>query len=252
VSRDRKFLLFSDQSQSAGSNYAVALRDLNRGTVVRLGEGLVGPLSPDGKWAAATISSTGDFVLYPTGAGEAVRLPRGSIEQYQTTVSLNLQWFPDGRRVLVCGNEQGKASRCYEQDIAGQVPKPATPEGIGFGLLAEDGRTLLAKTITGAYQVLTLHDGAGVPAKGFSPEDYPLAWTSDSRAVIVAIAGAPAHIVKVDPVTGGRTELRQLMPPAGAGVNLVWPGQWIEDGRGYVYMYSRELSRLFVATGVSH
>ena len=93
-------------------------------------------------------------------------------------------------------------------------------------------------------------DGAGVPAKGLTAEDYPFAWTSDARAVVVALPTVPARIERVDPLTGERAAIKELMPSDRAGVNNVVPSQWIDDGRGYLYTYSRELTRLFVASGV--
>ena len=86
-------------------------------------------LSPDDKWAAALVPSTSQFVLYPTGPGDTVQLDRGALEHVRN----NLQWFPDGRRVLICGNEAGKAARCYEQDVTGGAPKAVTPEGTEAG-----------------------------------------------------------------------------------------------------------------------
>ena len=41
------------------------------------------------------------LVLYPTGAGEPIRLNAGPIERLTS-----VEWFPDGRRLLVCGSER--------------------------------------------------------------------------------------------------------------------------------------------------
>jgi eukaryotic-like serine/threonine-protein kinase len=247
LSSDWKFLLFGDESQSAGANYAVALRDVGSSQVVRLGEGAVLPLSPDDKWAPALVPSTDQIVLYPTGPGDAVKLARGSIAHYR----YYLQWFPDGRRVLVCGTDTSKAQRCYAQDVPGGTPAPITPDGVTGTLLAGDGHTLLLSMAGGGYQLASIGGGSPVPAKGLTANDSPFAWTSDSRAVMV-LAGIeiPAHVERVDPRTGQRTAVMTLSPPDRAGVNGVIPDQWIDDGRGYVYSYFRELSKLFVVSGV--
>jgi len=44
--------------------------------------------------------------------------------------------------------------------------------------------------------------------------------------------------------------LRELAPPDRGGIVGVFGAQWIEDGRGYTYTYIRQLSRIFVVTGV--
>ena len=65
---------------------------------------------------------------------------------------ISAEWFPDGKRLLVCGSEASHAPRCYSVDRAGSAPRPMTPEGV-LATLAPDGKTLL----------LAMPDG-GVPA----------------------------------------------------------------------------------------
>ena len=94
--------------------------------------------SPDGKWALAIIDTPPQLVIYPTGPGETRRLPRGDLETYQSA-----GWFPDGKSVLVVGNEAGKASRCYAQDVSGGPPRPVTPEATTNGRVSPDGLQIL-------------------------------------------------------------------------------------------------------------
>jgi hypothetical protein len=61
----------------------------------------------------------------------------------------------------------------------------------------------------------------------------------------------PARLERVDLSTGQRALLRELAPPDRAGVTTVSASQWLDDGRGYVYAYGRELSALFVVSGVT-
>jgi serine/threonine protein kinase len=138
LSRDGRMLLFSDASSTAGSNCAVCLRATDGGPVVRLGEGRAFGLSPDGKWALAVIFTPPQLVIYPTGPGEPRRLPRGNLETYRSAT-----WFPDGKSILVAGNEAGKASRCYEQDVSGGAPRPVTPEATTNGTVSPDGLQIL-------------------------------------------------------------------------------------------------------------
>ena len=138
LSPDGRVLLFTDSSSTAGPNYAVCVRTTDGGPVVRLGAGQAYGLSRDGKWALAIVYTPPQLVIYPTGPGEPRRLPRGDLEAYQSA-----SWFPDGKSVLFCGNEPGKASRCYAQDVAGGPPRPVTPEGTTSGEVSPDGRQIL-------------------------------------------------------------------------------------------------------------
>jgi Tol biopolymer transport system component len=248
ISPDRKSLLFTDLSATAGTNYATALRDIASGKVVRLGEGASFGFSGDGSWAGSQVPSSGEILLFPLGAGETVRLPRGNIENYVGSVP---QWFPSSRRLLVCGNERGRKSRCYAQDAATGALTPLTPEGVESAFLTRDERTLLTKSNSGSYEVRGIGSDQASPARGFTPTDKPIGWSNDGRSVVVTTGGQiPARVERVDVSTGARTFLRELTPPDRAGLTAVELEQWIDDGRGYVFRNQRTLSTLFVATGV--
>ena len=78
--------------------------------------------------------------MYPTGAGESRRLDSWKIEHHTSA-----QWFPDGARVLVCGNEPGHADRCYVQDIRGGPPRAVTPEDTHTGFVSPDSSLVLVR-----------------------------------------------------------------------------------------------------------
>jgi dipeptidyl aminopeptidase/acylaminoacyl peptidase len=247
LTTDRKSLLFTDLSASAGANYAVSLRDMATGKVVRLGDGYSLGLSGDNKWAGAQLPSSGDIVLYPLGAGQTVHVPRGALESY----SSQPWWFPRSSRLLVCGNEKGKRPRCYGQDIASGVLTPLTPEGIVAALMAPDEQTLLTVTSAGATEVRSTTSDRVTLAPGLKPTDVPLSWNADGKSVLMAsTARIPALVERVDVFTGARTTLKELAPPDHAGLTMVRLSQWIENGRGYVYEFQRTLSTLYVVTGV--
>jgi Tol biopolymer transport system component len=70
-------------------------------------------VSPDGKSVIAqTQDSPSQLRLLTTGAGEAKDLTKDNINHSWA------QWFPDGKRVLFSGNEQGKGVRLYVDDPA--------------------------------------------------------------------------------------------------------------------------------------
>src|ERR1051325_9729038 len=74
---------------------------------------------------------------------------------------------------------------------------------------------------------------------------------SGGRSVFVQRGiGVPAQIERVDLTAGVRTRVVALAPPDLAGVNALWGVHWLDDGAAYTYTYGRQLSKLFVASGV--
>jgi Tol biopolymer transport system component len=247
LSNDGQLLLFTDQSQSAGTNYAVSIRKTDGSAVVRLGEGAGMALSPDGKRVLVTLFNPPSTVIYPVGAGDPITLKTGTLER-----SRAVQFFPDGQRVIVCGNEPSRPFRCYEQDLAGGAPKPLTPEGLNVGPLAPDGRTIVAIGQDQSKQLLSLPGGEPRPAAGVKSNDDVLAWSGDGRTLFVQKQGAvPALLERVDLATGRRTPVRELAPPDRAGLVAVFMTTIVNDAQAYAYAYWKRVSKLFVVKGAS-
>ena len=248
MSDDGKLLVFEDESQSAGTNYAISVRKTDGSTVVRLGEGGGGQLSPDGTRVLAHIFSPPQDVIYPIGTGEPMRLNPGPLERFTAR-----QWFPDGKRVIVCGNEPSKPFRCYEQNLAGGPPRPLTPDGLDVGPISSDGRMIVAIAPDHAKQILTLPDGTRRPAQGVTADDKVVAWSRDGQSLFVQKqATCPAQLERVDLATGRRTTIRELAPPDRSGLMNISLDDVLNDGQSYAYTYTKRVSRLFVVKGAKH
>jgi Tol biopolymer transport system component len=248
VSGDGKQIVFTDLSASAGVDYAVARRDVATDRVARLGPGFSYGLSPDGRWAVGFISSSQQVVLYPTGAGEARRLPGPKMSLDVLDV---VDWFADGKRILFCGREAAAPQRCYVQPIDGGDPKVVTPDDVTEAILSSDDHTLIIRRTSGVYQVMTIGSGAPVDLKGLMPADRVLTVTSDRSAVIVSDpTRLPASVDRVDMATGKRVRIKELRPADIAGVSGIGHLEWLPDGRGYGYDFSRVRAQLLVVTGV--
>jgi serine/threonine protein kinase len=247
LSRDGKWLAFVDGNQSAGVNYQTALRDMTTDRVLRLGEGLITGISPDGRWVSSVVPSTMQPVLYATGAGDAVKLGAG-LNGFKSLPDA-ASWSPDSRHVTYCGSEAGKPPRCYTQNVPSGASKPMTAEGFVRAMGSEDGRSMLF-IATDGKGYLAIDGGAPVPIKGLQPEDKPFGTTRDGALVVQVGHAVPARVERVDPTMGARTFIKLFAPPESSGVNEVNLNQWLDDGKGYTYSYTRELSRLYVVSGV--
>ncbi len=246
LSADGKTLLFTEESGSVGVNYAVCLRGTDGSAVVRLGEGTAQDLSPDGKWALAVVpSSPHQLVLYPTGAGEKRRLESGGLVSYDTA-----QFFPDGRRLLVCGAETGRAVRCYIQDIAGGKPRPLTPDGMSQGFVSPDGASILVRSGGGALLLFPSAGGEPRSVPGTTPEDRVLRWGADGRSLVLYSGSqVPVRSERLDLATGRREPLRTFGNPETAGALRIGTFALNNDGKSYAYSYGYQLSHLFVVEG---
>jgi Tol biopolymer transport system component len=247
LSPDGKTILFDEQGPSAG----VYLRGMDGSPAIRLGEGMASGLSPDGKWALTRNPVTGTRVLLPTGPGSSRPLVRISLEN-----DFIVSWFPDGRRILISGEEPGKAARLYERDLAGGRLRPVAPFGFGFPVslltrpISPDGRQIAVLDPEGRLWLYPVETGTPRLVPGFLPGDALLRWSSDGRSLFLwRNLEAPLWIYRLDLATGERRLLREIkfLDPVGVlPTNLmVTP-----DGSSYVYTYGRFLSTLYLVEGV--
>jgi eukaryotic-like serine/threonine-protein kinase len=261
LSRDGAWLLMVDIGLRSGRDYGVLLRGTNGAQPIRLGEGNPRRLSPDGKWAAAFLDAPARLVLYPTGSGEAIRLNAAPIERLTS-----VDWFPDGRRLLVCGSEASRAPRCYTWDVAGKglssgvptaptapsSPKPLTAD-CRDASVAPDGRTLLLTLPDGSWQLSSSDGGQPRPAMGLRPGDRPIAWSRDSRSVYVQRGReVPAFVDRVTLTTGARATVREIAPTDVPSLSAISVSDWMDDGRGYAYNYTSVTSTLFLVSSAMH
>jgi eukaryotic-like serine/threonine-protein kinase len=242
LTRDGRMLLFNDESASAGLNYEVCLRRTDGGHVVRLGEGRPFGFSPDGKWALAIIFTPPQLVIYPTGPGETRRLPRGDLETYQSA-----DWFPDGKSVLVVGNEAGKASRCYAQDVSGGPPRPVTPEATTNGRVSPDGLHILYSKLGGNWLIQSAVGGTDQPVPGLTTDDQIIRWSADGRSLyFFRPSSAPFRLERLNLASGRRDLIREVAPADRTGVFQITGAALTDDTKSYAYSYDRMRSQLFV------
>ena len=249
VSNDGKLVSFSEMSAAAGATYSSCVRRTDGSPTVVVGEG-AGPMSPDGKWVAALVPSTpAKLMLYPTGAGQARQLERGSVENY----SANMRFFADSEHLEFCGSEAGRPPRCFVQSITAGAPKAVTPEGTVQAWPSPDGKSVLALSGDWKMAIYPLDGGQPrpVPHIDVLAGDTVMQWTSDGRSVMLFRTNQiPARVEKVDLATGKRTLVRLLSPPDRSGTTGINWFSFSPDEKWYAYSYSRNASQLYTASGV--
>ncbi len=245
ISADGKTVTFTDQSEGAGANYAVAVRPASGGAIVRLGEGHGQGFSPDGKSVLAFVPITPCRLMsYPVGAGQPVRLDRGGFENISYA-----QWMKDGNHVLVSGNEAGKPPRCFLVDVSSGTSEPVGPEGIRRGCPSPDGTAFVARSQSGWTIFPMADNGEGTPLPALTSKDYVIRWNLDGSSLYCyQRATIPASIDRID-VKTGRRETTPLLAGGGAGALSILSVAIADDLRSVVYGSWSYTSVLYAVTG---
>ncbi len=246
LSTDGRTMVFTDVTAQIGANYTCYVRGTDGSPVVRLGEGMATDISPDGKWALAVTQVPNQLVLYPIGSGERRTLERGSLVGYRMAT-----FFPDGKRILVCGNEEGKAARCFVQDVAGGAPREATAGG-GRGVVSPDGRCAVVWN-AGSTPVISQLDGGGPEAiPSATNVDIPIRWSSDGQSLLMLRSRrgqTSGAIERVDLRSGKREVVREIAAPERPGELFLASASITADFKSYAYAFFRMRSVLFLVEG---
>jgi dipeptidyl aminopeptidase/acylaminoacyl peptidase len=246
ISRDGTWVLFEDSSEAAGPGYAVALRKMDGSPPIRLGEGIAGGLSPDGKWAVSiSVGNPERLTLLPTGTGAPKPIPTKleHIENY------SIRFLSDGKRIIVSGNEQGRPARCFLQSVDGGDPVPITPEGVLGSPVSPDDRYVVGFGAGGEVALYPLDRTSPRSVPGLPAGFTPVQWSADSSALYGYVyGGLPAKVYKIDIVSGKKTVIEELPTPAGV-VNIA-PVVVDRSGTRFAYSYYQVLSALSLISGV--
>jgi hypothetical protein len=87
-------------------------------------------------------------------------------------VSYRRAWFfPDGKRILVSGAEDGKGPRCYVRELANGTVRAVTPEGSEEGRLSPDGLKVIARKVGGGWFTTPVAGGEVEPVEGLDASE---------------------------------------------------------------------------------
>ena len=247
ISRDGKAILFDETGEGGGHLHGVYVRRTDGSPAVRLGEGVAGSFSPDGRWAVSRTAGSRQLVLLPVRAGEAKPLDVHGLNYHSAS------WLPDGKGILTAANEVGAGARLWVYPLDGEKPRPITDEGveIGFFPVSPDSRHVVAQTSDFSWHLFPMGGGEPQAVSGLEPDDRPVAWTPDGSALYGFRRGQlPGHVFKLDLAKGMRETHRELRPRDPSGVVEIVSVVQTPDGSGYAYSQHRILSDLFLVDGL--
>jgi len=249
ISEDGSQIAVDYSGAGSGPNYAVYLVKTDGSAPVRLGDGSSMGISPDGKWIAAFMPSSGfatsTFRLLPTGAGEVRSFDLGSVRALDYYGS----WTRDGSRFAFLGAEPGKQARTYLLDTKTGKASAVTPEGTMDPMISPDGKVVVARDQGQEFRLYPVDGGGPRALKGLKGGEFPIQWETTGAMLYVWDRTFPAHIFLVDLKSGARQPWTTLIPPDSAGVlygNIVMT----PDGKTSIYRYRRVGTILFLAEGL--
>lgn len=248
IAENGQHVLFAEAGSAVGrAGYSLYLGRTDGSPPIRLGEGLSGALSPDGRWAAATVitSEPQRIALIPIGAGEPRTLDSGPVTSYEAVT-----WLRDSRRVLFAGRAAGRAVRLYIQEIEGGSPIAISPEGLRIepfsSPVSPDGRMVVAID-SDDHVVLYPTDGRGTPRSvpALGPDEVAIRWGVNSDSLYVFRRKTlPAPLFRFHLSDERRELVTEIAPSERAGVVQIRTIQMTPDGRLFVYSYRPMLSHL--------
>lgn len=244
ITPDGRWLLFDEQSEGGGPNYSIYVRKTNGSPAVRLGDNDAFSISDDGKWVLATTNAEGgSLLLIPTGAGEARTIKTGDLRD---TVA---RFLPDQHRILVLAPD----GRVYVQSLDSDTPRAVTPPGVNAYSVSftADGKYVLGQDQQqNSVALYPIEGGQPIPLPKWTAGDEPVGHTTDNHSFFVRNGDLPANIYRFDFSQGTRQFVRQLRPSDPAGMERIGDVLMTPDGKYYVYGGTRELSNLFMVTGL--
>lgn len=252
LSPDGKTLLFMEGGLGAAStNYGVYLRQTDGSDAVRLGDGTPMALSPDGKWALASMATENLLVLLPTGPGQRKELVKGKSLTIATRYG---RFFPDGRRIAFVASEPGKARRAYVQELAGGEPKAVTPElrEAQFAI-SPDGAWIAARGMDDKLHLYPTAEGKEVRTLAVEDGELPITFTADGRSLLVALPPTVTarKLFLIALASGKQTLWKDLGPEERMGISRA--AQFVAvtpDLKHYAYSVNRVNSELYIVRGL--
>jgi len=242
LSRDGNLLLFFEQAE-----VATYLRPMIGGPAVRIAETRAIGLSPDNRWVVrmGPDQYTGRLVLLPTAAGDPRTVTAPPVALWA------VQWFADGKRLLLTGNEREKLLRAWVVPLDASASRPITPEGIGCWLLSPDEKTAACARPGGEGFLFDVEGGHQRPIPGFHTKDHLRQWSADGRYIYVSEGYArPARIMRLDLASGKRELWHEFSALNPVGIMGTVDPVITADGSAWAYSVLRHLNDLYLVEGL--
>jgi Tol biopolymer transport system component len=251
LSADGRTLLFTEEREAAcvpRKDVQSFLRKTDGSPAVRISNGTAWALSPDTKWALVSPEAPFNTLrLVPTGAGEPRDVPSAPL-----VAILGAAFFPDGKRILIGGREEGHRPRMWILDLDGGPLRPIWQEGIEAGVgPSPDGQFVVGTDLEAHSFVIPVDGRPPRPLDKLPARQLPNAWRPDGKALFVVDETdqpGPTSVGLFDLETGELRPWRDL-ETADEGANPA-SIKISADGKSYVYRSDSTRGDLYVIEGL--
>lgn len=249
ISKDGKFLLFSENGESILDYADSFLRNTFDSSIIRLGRGRPFSLSSDHKFALVGLA--GELDILPTGPGQTQRI----LKSDKLTVDAAV-WLPNRSEILISGREQDHGLRLFVMKLRSGNPKPISPEGISSlsdapPVVSPDQNFTIVVNKNQNYQIWSLTEQQGSPLLGVEPPEIPFQWSDDGSSIYVTNRqDLPAQVFAVNVKTGNRKFVRDLAPPDRTGVERIDRIVLLNGGKNYVFDYLSSPGTLYLLSNL--
>jgi Tol biopolymer transport system component len=250
LSEDGRTVILGEGGRGGGARGSVYLRRTEGSPATRLGDGTPLSLSPDGKWVIAEPGTIPDrlFVI-PTGAGQSKEFRMEGMRYAPGAV-----WMHDSKHFLFQVRAGEKPWQNYVQDLSGGAPRPFGPEGFGVGgPVSPDGKVAILNAAgRRGWFLYPMGGGEPRPIPGLGPDVIDvLRWDATGGAVFVRKEKPPGvEIWRLDVETGRQEKVGDIWPSDPTGTDGIDTIMLTPDGKTYAYSFMRQLSTLFVVSGL--
>jgi serine/threonine protein kinase/Tol biopolymer transport system component len=245
LSDDGSLLLFAALSYSQGRNSAIYVRKTDGSPAVRVGWGTRPALSPDGKWVACIHHrQTGSEVLFlPTGAGESLTASAEGM-RYEA-----VEWFPDGKRVLIAAAAGDKPMRAWVAGVEGGGIRPFAPDGVRATRISPDGLSYLVAS-SGALQLQPIAGGAPRILCRLDADESPIRWSGDGQHIFLRRTERREMRISRMAVATGRKEAWRTVTVPEVGAVFFGRAVMSADGKALACSFQHDMADLYLAAGL--
>jgi Tol biopolymer transport system component len=161
----------------------------------------------------------------------------------------SVEWFPDGQKLMFTGNDPGRRTRTYLQDVGG-APMPVTPEGVAATRVSPDGK-YVTTVADGKLNMLPVSGAEPKPAVDIQPGESVLRWSADGRALFLRqmVGRTAVKINRLDLASRREQPWKELKPADPVGVRIsdvvITP-----DGTAWAYSFQRDIDTLYLVGGL--